>query len=141
MVAARVLLAMGRDGLFAHQSTRVNAGGTPTTALALTALVAAVFLVSGTFGAVLGVVALLMAMNYLLAYASLVVLRRREPDTPRPYRAWGYPWTTAAAILIGVVFVGGVMRSDPHNSVIALGLLIASYPLYRGTRRLFRQMA
>jgi APA family basic amino acid/polyamine antiporter len=139
MMTSRILLAMARDGLFAHQATRINAGGSPTVALVLSALTTATFLASGTFNAVLGVVALLMAVNYLLTYISLIVLRRREPDTPRPYRAWGYPWSTVAAILIGLVFVAGVALNDVRNSMIALMLLAASYPLYLGTRRLFRQ--
>ena len=138
LMTARLLLAMGRDGLFARQAARVNAGGTPTVALLLSTIVTAAFIASGTFNAVLGVVSLLMAINYLLVYLSMIVLRRREPDAPRPYRAWGYPWTTAAAVLIGVVFVIGVALNDRRNSVLALALLAASYPLYRGTRRLFR---
>ena len=129
---------MGRDGLFAHQAARVNAGGTPTVALLLSTAATAVFLVSGTFGAVLGVIALLLAVNYLLMFISLIVLRRREPATPRPYRAWGYPFTTWAAILIGLAFIVGVALSDPRHSVIALAILLASYPLYSGTRRLFQ---
>jgi len=137
MMTARVLLSMGRDGLFAHQATRVNAGGTPTVALLLSTVVTAVFLVSGTFGAVLGVIAFMMAVNYLLIFISLVVLRRREPNTPRPYRAWGYPFTTWAAIVFGLAFIVGVALSDPRNSVIAVAILVASYPLYRVTRRLF----
>lgn len=140
LMTARVLHSMGRDGLFAHQAARVNAGGTPTVALLLSSVVTAVFLVSGTFGAVLGVIAVLLAVNYLLMFVSLIVLRRREPDTPRPYRAWGYPYTTWAAILIGIAFIVGVALSDPHKSAIALGILLASYPLYRGTRRLFQIM-
>jgi APA family basic amino acid/polyamine antiporter len=139
MMTARVLLAMGRDGLFAHQAARVNAGGTPTVALLLSTAVTAVFLVSGTFGAVLGVVAFLIAVNYLLMFIALIVLRWREPHTLRPYRAWGYPFTTWAAILIGLVFIVGVALSDPHNSVIALAILLASYPIFRGTRRLFQR--
>jgi APA family basic amino acid/polyamine antiporter len=139
LMTARVLLAMGRDGLFAHQAARVNAGGTPTVALLLSTTVTAVFLVSGTFGAVLGVIALLLAVNYLLMFISLIVLRRREPDAPRPYRAWGYPITTWAAILIGLAFIVGVALSDPRHSTIALAILLVSYPLYRGTRRLFRR--
>jgi basic amino acid/polyamine antiporter, APA family len=138
MMTARVLLAMGRDGLFAHQATRVNAGGTPTFALLLSTAVTSAFLVSGTFGAVLGVIAFLIAVNYLLMFVSLIVLRRREPHTPRPYRAWGYPFTTWAAIVIGLAFIVGVALSDPHNSVIALAILMTSYPIYRGTRRLFQ---
>jgi APA family basic amino acid/polyamine antiporter len=138
LMTARVLLAMGRDGLFAHQAARVNAGGTPTVALLLSTTATAVFLVSGTFGAVLGVIALLLAVNYVLMFISLIVLRRREPATPRPYRAWGYPFTTWAAILIGLAFIVGVALADPHHSVIALAILLASYPIYSGTRRLFQ---
>jgi APA family basic amino acid/polyamine antiporter len=139
LMTARVLLAMGRDGLFAHQATTVNAGGTPTVALLLSTVVTATFLVSGTFAAVLGVIALLIAVNYLLIFISLVVLRHREPDAPRPYRAWGYPWTTGIAILMGLAFIVGVALSDPYNGTLALVILLASYPLFRGTRRLFQR--
>jgi len=135
---ARGLLAVARDGLFAHHATRVNAGGTPTVALLLSTVATAAFLLSGTFDAVLGVFALLLGVNLLLMSTSLVVLRRREPDTPRPYLAWGYPWTTWAAIFIGVVFVVGIALSDQRNGMIALAILLASYPVYRGTRRLFQ---
>ncbi len=57
---------MARDGLFAHQAAKVNAGGTPTTALLLSTIVTAAFLFSGTFGTVLAVISVLMAVNYLL---------------------------------------------------------------------------
>ena len=104
----------------------------------LSTVVTGVFLFSGTFGAVLGVIALLLAVNYLLMFISLIVLRIREPDTSRPYRAWGYPWTTGIAIFIGLAFIVGVALSDPHHSVIALAILLVSYPLFRGTQRLLR---
>jgi len=136
LTTARVLMAMARDGLFAHHAARINAGGTPTVALFVSTVVTAVFLLSGTFGAVLGVIALLLAVNYLLIYISLIVLRRREPNTPRPYRAWGYPWTTGIAILIGIAFIVGVVLADPRNSAIAFAILLISYPLFRFTRRL-----
>jgi APA family basic amino acid/polyamine antiporter len=139
LMTARALLAMGRDGLFPRQATIVNAGGTPTFALLLSTLVTVVFLLSGTFNAVLGVVAVLLAVNYLLMFVSLIVLRRREPDTPRPYRAWGYPWTTWSAIVIGVAFIIGVAASDPHDSMLALGILIVSYPLFIATQRLLKR--
>jgi len=138
LATARGLLAMGRDGLFAHHVTRVNAGGSPTVALLLGAVTTAAFLLSGTFGAVLGVFALLLGVNLLLMAISLIVLRRREPDAPRPYRAWGYPWTTWAAIFIGVVFIVTIALSDQRNGMIALAILLASYPVYWGTRRLFQ---
>jgi APA family basic amino acid/polyamine antiporter len=137
LVTARGLLAMGRDGLFARHVTRVNAGGTPTVALLVSSVVTAAFLLSGTFDAVLGVFALLLGVNLLLMSVSLIVLRRREPDAPRPYRAWGYPWTTWAAIVIGVIFIATIAMGDQRNGMIALVIVLTSYPVYRGTRRLF----
>jgi APA family basic amino acid/polyamine antiporter len=139
LATARVLLSMGRDGLFAYHATRVNAGGTPTVGLLLSTAATAAFLLLGTFGAVLGVFALLLGVNLLLMSVSLIVLRRRQPDALRPYRAWGYPWTTWATILIGVVLIAGFALSDQRNGVIALAILLGSYPLFRGTRRLFRR--
>jgi len=141
LMSARVLLAMARDGLFVRQASRINAGGTPTTALLLSSTVSAAFLFSGTFGAVLGVIALLMAVNALLMFASVIALRRKEPDAPRPYRAWGYPWTTAIGVFIGLAFVVGVALSDPRNGALAFAILLVSYPLFHGTRRLLRDRA
>ena len=137
----RSLLAMARDRLFLRQALIVNAGGTPVAGLLLSTLVAGLFLLSGTFRALLAITATLMVVNYLLMYVSLIVLRRREPEAPRPYRAWGYPWTTGIGLLITVVFLAGVARSDPHDALIALLVLLASYPLYRGVRMLRRREA
>lgn len=130
--APRMLLAMGRNGLFAPQATHVNRGGTPSVALALSSVVAAAFLFSRTFAAVLAVVTLFMVVQYLLMYASLFALRRSTPDATRPYRAWGYPWTTLAAAIIAVAFLIGIAIGDPGHSLIALIILIISYPAYRG---------
>lgn len=136
LISARLLLAMGRNGLFVRQATTVNSGGTPTIAMLLGTAVACVFMFSGTFKAVLGVIAVFMVVNYLLMYVSLMVLRRRESAMPRPYKAWGYPWTTLLAILIGLVFLAGVIVSDRRHTLIALACLIISYPLYLGLRKL-----
>lgn len=130
--APRMLLAMGRHGLFAPQATYVNRGGTPSVALALSTVVAAGFLFSRTFATVLAVVTLFMVVQYLLMYASLFVLRKREPGMPRPYRAWGYPWTTLAAVVIAVAFLIGIAVGDPRHSLFALIILVLSYPAYRG---------
>lgn len=128
----RIVLAMGRDRLFPPQATHVNRGGTPDVALLATMVVTLAFLFSGTFQNVLRVAATLMVVLYALMFVSLVVLRRREPDLHRPYRAWGYPWTTAIGFLVSLVFLVGVALADPLHSWIALAILVASYPLYRG---------
>lgn len=136
LISARLLLAMGRNGLFLRQATTVNRGGTPTVGMLLGTLAASAFMFSGTFNAVLGVIAVFMVVNYLLMYVSLIVLRWRESATPRPYKAWGYPWTTLLAIFIGLVFLAGVMVSDRRHTLIALACLFISYPVYLGIRKL-----
>jgi APA family basic amino acid/polyamine antiporter len=50
---------------------------------------------------------------------------------PRPYRAWGYPWTTAIALIGSVLFLVGSILTDRQNAPLAMGMLILSYPVYR----------
>jgi APA family basic amino acid/polyamine antiporter len=132
LMASRVLFAMSRDGLFPAGAQATNAGGTPTVALLLSAGVAILFVFVGrTFDKVITVLAFFFVANYTLSFLAVFVLRRREPERPRPYRAWGYPWTTAAALLGSVAFLAGAVVSDTRNSVYAMLLLAASYPIYR----------
>jgi APA family basic amino acid/polyamine antiporter len=137
LMATRVLFAMSRDGLFARKAAAVNAGGTPTVALLLSTLVTVLFIVFGqTFEKVITVLAFFFVANYALSFISVFVLRTREPDKERPYRAWGYPWTTALALLGSILFLVGAIASDTRNSVYALILLAASYPMFRLVRLL-----
>jgi basic amino acid/polyamine antiporter, APA family len=132
LMASRVLFAMGRDGLFAARAADVNAGGTPAVALGLSALTALLFIIFGrTFGQVITVLSFFFVANYSLSFISLFVLRAREPDRARPYRAWGYPWTTALALVGSIAFLAGAVAGDTRHSLFALLLLAASYPVYR----------
>jgi APA family basic amino acid/polyamine antiporter len=136
LMSTRVLHALSRDGLFVANASHVNKGGTPVLALLLSATVAVLFIVFGqTFGTVITVLAFFFVANYALSFISVFVLRRREPERERPYRAWGYPWTTALALLGSVLFLIGAVVSDTRNSVYALALLALSYPLFRLMRR------
>src|SRR5207244_10228731 len=90
----RTLYAMSCDGLFSHHATRVNKGGTPTVTLLISTIVAVLFIISGTFEKVLAVIAFFFVAYYSMAFISVILLRWREPDLPRPYRVWGYRWTT-----------------------------------------------
>ena len=131
LAATRVLYAMSRDGWGARGIARVNRGGTPSVALFLTTCATMLFLLSGSFDRVLAVTTFFFVARYALSYLAVFRLRKREPDTPRPYRAWGYPWTTAAAVAGSVGFLVGVVASDTRNSAYSLAVLLASYPIYR----------
>jgi APA family basic amino acid/polyamine antiporter len=136
MIMPRVLLAMSRDGLFPRQAARINAGGTPTVALALSLLVVVAFLLTGSFTAVLALDSILIVTLYGITFLTLFALRRREPDTPRPYRARGYPLIPALTLLIAVALVVSMSWSAPGSALIVLGLLLASWPVSRLVRRM-----
>jgi APA family basic amino acid/polyamine antiporter len=80
---------------------------------------------TGTFQRLVALVACFLAANYCICCIALIVLRRREPDLPRPFRAWGYPWSAAIVVVGAVVFLVGVLIADTTNGLIALGLLVA----------------
>lgn len=130
LMGARVIYAMSRDGLFFRAVSRVNKGGTPTLALLLSAIVGVAFAIF-SFERVIAMLAFFFVTNYLLSFISMFLLRRNEPALLRPYRAWGYPWTTALALLGSIGFLFEAIREDRTNSVLTLVALACSYPAYR----------
>src|SRR5947207_2210738 len=130
LTAPRILYAMSCDELFLRHASRVNRGGTPTVTLLISMIAAILFIVSAKFTAILAALAFFFVANYSMAYISVIVLRRREPDLPRPYRAWGYPWTTLLVLLGSIAFLGGAVGSDRKNSLVAFLILAASVPIY-----------
>jgi len=131
LIAPRVLYALGDDGLAASGAAQVNEGGTPAVAAVISAAVAIAFIATGTFNSVLAVLSFLFVASYAVSFSAVFVLRRREPDAVRPYRAWGYPFTTGTALLGSVAFLIGSLATDPRNSLTALALVALSYPVYR----------
>ncbi len=137
LMASRVLFAMGGDKLVSTKFVRVNEGGTPTLALLASTIAAMVFIIGGAFENsrrifenIIAVLAFFFVVNYLMSYISVFALRRREPQRERPYRAWGYPVTTALTLAGSAAFLIGAVVSDRRNSLYALGLLALSYPVY-----------
>jgi APA family basic amino acid/polyamine antiporter len=130
-MAPRVVHAMGRDRLLPASFETVNAGGTPTVGHWASIGVAVGFIISGTFETVLALCAFFFVASYSLSFLSVFALRRKEPDTPRPYRVPGYPYTTGLVLVASLAFLVGSAVTDWSNTWKSLVLLAASYPIYR----------
>jgi basic amino acid/polyamine antiporter, APA family len=128
--APRILFAVGRDGLFTHKVTAVSATGTPRPALLLSSLAAAILIASGTFENIVTVAAFFVASIYCLNYVALFTLRQREPNAPRPFRAWKYPWSTGIVLLGSFLFLVAAIHGDPMAALRAFVLLAISVPIY-----------
>jgi APA family basic amino acid/polyamine antiporter len=133
LMAPRVLYAMSRDGLLPERAGYVSGSGTPTTALLASAAAALALLTVRTFDTISAVMAFFTLAAYAGAFVALLVLRRREPDLPRPFPSWGYPATTIVVLAGALAMLGGLMVSAPLASAIATAVLVASYVAYRMT--------
>ena len=130
LFSSRTLHAMSCDGLFFRRVASVNAGGTPALSLLLSTVVS-LFFVLGSFERVIAMLSFFFVTNYMLTYTSLFVLRLREPQMHRAYRAWGYPWTTGTALGASVLFLIASIATDRDNAPLALAMLVLSYPVFR----------
>jgi APA family basic amino acid/polyamine antiporter len=123
MMGTRVIFALGRDQLFWSRTSSVNPSGSPDTATLITAAVAVGLVTTGTFQRLIAMTSFFLAANYSLCCVALVVLRHQEPDLPRPYQAWGYPWSVWLVTVVSLIFLGGMLMGDISNGLASLGLL------------------
>ena len=136
LMGSRVLYSVSRDGLGFSMATRVNTGGTPVTALVASGVVSLAFLATGTFNSIIAIAAFFFVASYALSFTAVFVLRRREPQAARPYRAIGHPWSTGFVLLGSLAFLASAVVADRRNSVYALAIVLVSYPVFRLTRPL-----
>jgi APA family basic amino acid/polyamine antiporter len=137
----RILYGIGRDGLFTPKAAQVSPGGTPRTALAVTSVFAAVVILSGSFEQIIALSTVLFLLYYISAFLSVIVLRRRLPDLPRPYRALGYPVSTGIVLLGAIGFLVAAVVQDPRSGLIAAVFLAGCAPAYAWTARRRRRRA
>ena len=98
---------------------------TPGTAMLVTTAVAIALILGGTFERLIAFASFFLAANYVVSCVALIDLRRREPETPRPFRAWFYPWSVVVVLAGAVAFLVGFIVGGTSNSLAALGLLAA----------------
>jgi APA family basic amino acid/polyamine antiporter len=130
LISPRILFAMGRDGLLPGWIASVNAGGTPSAALILSTVASIALVLSGSFETLIAIASFLFVAVYISGFAALFVLRAREPHLARPFRVWGYPWTTLGVLLLSVGFLIGSVIGDVRDSLFTLVLVALSYPIY-----------
>ncbi|HMP30758.1 MAG TPA: amino acid permease [Saprospiraceae bacterium] len=132
MFAPRVIYSMSRDGLFFKQATTVNSTGAPVVALSLTVLLSILLIIMGrvTCERLSDIAVFFFVLSYGAGFISLMRLRIKEPDLPRPYQAPFYPYLPIVLIIISGLFLIGVVLENFLSSIYALSFLIISYPLH-----------
>jgi APA family basic amino acid/polyamine antiporter len=127
LTAPRVLYGMARDRLLPGRLTAVNRGGTPAWALFLCMIVSITLILSVTFETLIAIDSVILGAIYVFVFASLLALRRREPNLARPCKAWWYPWSAVCALVVSLGFLLGAVIGDLRHSLFTIALVAGSY--------------
>ena len=132
----RVYYAMARDGQFFAAAASVHPRfRTPAAAIVAQSAWAGLLVLSGTFRQLVDYTAFAVVLFAGVAVAALFVLRFREPDAPRPFRAWGYPAAPLVFVLTSAALVVNAVRINPGPSLAGVALIGAGVPVYFLARR------
>src|SRR5690606_11566897 len=126
-----VYFAMARDGLFFTRAGTVHPQyKTPAASIVAQTVWASLLVLSAQADALINYTGFAIWLFSGLAVAGLFVLRRREPNTERPFRTWGYPVVPALYAIVAVlVIVNGLIR-DPGPTGAGALIILAGIPLY-----------
>jgi APA family basic amino acid/polyamine antiporter len=131
LTCPRVYFAQARDGLFFRRFGEIHPRyQTPGFAIFAQGVWAAVLIVSGSYEALIDYAMFAIWLSYVFTIAGVLVLRRTQPDLPRPYKMWGYPVTPLLFLTVAVWFLGNMLVTRPAPSFAGLGLIVAGVPVY-----------
>jgi amino acid transporter len=135
MIAPRTIFALARDGLLPRGLAAVNAGGSPYWAYTISGVVSIALAMTGQFVLVFGLIGTLDTLSGLLTNISFFILRRKEPDLPRPYKAIGYPYLPALAIAIDAILMVLFNAADVRGLEAAVAISVLCVPFAWIARR------
>ena len=134
LAGARINYAVARDGYFFSSLATVHPRyHTPTVSLILSAVLTIILiLVGGNFQQLFSLAIFAAWLFYMIAASSIFVFRRREPETPRPYKALGYPVVPTLFVLASAVLLYYSFATNLRNSLWGSLVILAGVPVYYG---------
>lgn len=131
LAAPRLYFAMAREGLFFKSAGNVHPQHhTPTNAFIYQAIWASVLVISGSFDQLTDMLIFASFIFYGSTTLGVFILRKKMPDAPRPYKAWGYPVVPAIFILFCVALLVTTFASKPREAMMGLVLMFSGVPFY-----------
>ncbi len=131
MTGPRIFFAMADRGLFFQSIARVSPRfNSPSVAIWLATGLGVIYVLLNDFQQLADKFILGIWPFYALAVGAVFVLRRARPELPRPYRTWGYPVVPLLFLLASVGMVVNALWTDPVNTGITFGIILAGLPAY-----------
>jgi APA family basic amino acid/polyamine antiporter len=131
LTAPRIYFAMARDGVFPGVLGRVHPRyRTPHYSIAIQAALSCVLVLVGNFYQLLSYTVFFMLMTSIATAVGVFVMRRRKPAQDRPYKVWGYPFTTLIFVVCYAWIAVRVFLYNPKNAVIGILITLSGVPFY-----------
>jgi len=131
MSTPRILQAMAVDGLFVRRAGKISKGGNPIFAVVLSWGFSVGLIMIGGFHFLLHLLVFFSLGITVVLIAGVLILRVRQPDADRPYRAWGHPWTTYACLIFCILLTLFQAVAEIHTAAYAAVFVAISWPVYR----------
>nr|WP_288813225.1 amino acid permease [uncultured Sphingobacterium sp.] len=130
LAGARIYYSMAKDGLFFKKTGRLNNRAVPAYALWLQGIIAGVWCLTGKYGDLLDMITCVVVIFYVMCIAGIFLLRKKRPELPRPYKAFGYPIIPAVYILMGLSFIVLLVIYKPQFTWPGIIITLLGIPLY-----------
>lgn len=131
LAAGRATMEMGRSGFLPRPLGRVNAKTqTPIVALFVNLVFGVVAILSGRTGEIITLACFGAVSLYIVSMISLVLLRRNEPDLPRPYKAIAYPVFPLVALVLSVLTLIAFVVTNPEIAAVFAAILGVGFVYY-----------
>lgn len=127
---ARVYYAMAKEGLFFKKAGTLNKNNVPQFALWIQAAWASILCLSGTYGDLLDYCTFASLLFYIVTIGGLFILRKKEPDTERPYKVFAYPILPILYIVIATAICAILLVTKTQNTVSGLVIVGLGLPIY-----------
>jgi basic amino acid/polyamine antiporter, APA family len=130
LAGARVYYTMAKDGLFFRQAGELNRFAVPQWSLWVQCLIACLWSVSGKYGQLLDMISFVVVLFYMLTIGGIFILRKKQPQAERPYKAFGYPVLPVVYILMGLSFCGLLIAYKPQFTWPGFIITLIGIPVY-----------
>lgn len=130
LAGARVYYAMAKDGLFFKGAAKLNQHDVPAYALWVQAIWASILCLSGTYGDLLDYTTFASLLFYIITISGIFVLRKKEPNTERPYKVLAYPILPILYIIAAASICLILLYTKPQNTWSGLFIVLLGSPFY-----------
>jgi APA family basic amino acid/polyamine antiporter len=127
---SRLFQSMAKEGLFFKSAAYINKNHVPSKALWFQAIWASVLCLSGSYGSLLDYCTFSSLVFYIVTISALFYLRKKEPNTPRPYKALGYPVLPALYIILASAICIDLLIFKTLNTGLGVLIMFLGIPIF-----------